>query len=453
MKKTLFLRVGSMVVLFLFTLLLWPVQAQEICWNINPTPLPTPTGTWHCTVVHSGKIYIIGGTNLTHYAEKVFFANINPDGTVGSWSETTPLPEPRAGNALVWNNFVYVIGGYGPTWEGRGQQNTVFYASINADGTIGEWGTTKTLPERTSDFASVVKDGRIYVMGGYNGFTYRDEVYFAPINSDGSLGDWQTTTPLPQRYCGMSGLAYRGTVYVIGGIHAYDQSLRWVYKASINQDGTLGNWQEAPPLPEARSYAGVALSGENVYVVGGQGPMGTGDFHKTVYRANIQILDWMEIFESLPEQRQSHSLVTFQGRLYVIGGDASIVDGHPVRRDTIYYSSTPTVPAIVDIDPDTLNLKSNGQWITAYISLLEAYSVEDIVPDTVCLAGIPAAWSEIQDSVYMGKFDRATVQTSVADEPDYDSAPKFYDLLLVVTGELVDGTPFEGSDTITVLKK
>jgi len=108
--------------------------------------------------------------------------------------------------------------------------------------------------------------------------------------------------------------------------------------------------------------------------------------------------------------------------------------------------------ALVDIDPDTLNLKSNGQWITAYITLPEGYNVEDIVLETVEVEGIPAEWSEIQNGVYMAKFDRATVQSSLTNEPDHESAPKFYDLTLTVTGK-VAGTPFEGSDTITVLKK
>ena len=119
----------------------------------------------------------------------------------------------------------------------------------------------------------------------------------------------------------------------------------------------------------------------------------------------------------------------------------------------IWMSKIAPVPAAIDIDPDTLNLKSNGQWITAYITLPEGYNVEDIVLETVYLDGISAAWSEIQNGVYMVKFDRATVQTSLTNEPDYDSTPKFYDLLLTVTGELVDGTPFEGNDTTRVLSK
>lgn len=111
------------------------------------------------------------------------------------------------------------------------------------------------------------------------------------------------------------------------------------------------------------------------------------------------------------------------------------------------------LPATVDIDPDTLNLKSNGQWITAYITLPEGYNVEDIVLETVYLDGIPVAWSEIQNGVSMVKFNRTAIQSSVASEPDYESAPKSYDLMLTVTGELADGTLFEGSDTIRVLQK
>lgn len=128
--------------------------------------------------------------------------------------------------------------------------------------------------------------------------------------------------------------------------------------------------------------------------------------------------------------------------------------GHGQGASEIYYTKVSVaVTATVDIDPDTLNLKSNGQWITVYITLPEGYNVEDIVLETVYLDGIPAAWSDIQNGVYMIKFDRATVQASATNEPDYESALKFYDLPLTVTGQLVDGTSFEGSDTITVIKR
>jgi len=106
----------------------------------------------------------------------------------------------------------------------------------------------------------------------------------------------------------------------------------------------------------------------------------------------------------------------------------------------------------VDINPDTLNLKSNGQWITAYITLLEGYNVEDIDLATVKVDGISAEWSEIQNGVYMAKFDRAKVRDTLTSMIDYEDGVKFYDLTLTVTCE-VAGQPFEGSDTITVIKK
>jgi len=107
--------------------------------------------------------------------------------------------------------------------------------------------------------------------------------------------------------------------------------------------------------------------------------------------------------------------------------------------------------ATVDIDPDTLNLKSNGQLITAYITLPEGYSVEDIVLETVEVEGIPAEWGEIQNGVLMVKVDRVMVQNTLTGMIDYEEGVKFYDIELTVTGELTDGTPFEGNDTIRII--
>ena len=116
--------------------------------------------------------------------------------------------------------------------------------------------------------------------------------------------------------------------------------------------------------------------------------------------------------------------------------------------ETFIETFIPPLEATVDINPDTLNLKSRGRWITAFITLPEGYSVGDIDPDSVYLGEIESAWSKIQDEVFMVKFDRAELIECLGTPED-----KFSEATLEVTGILTDGTPFEGSDTIKVIKK
>lgn len=109
----------------------------------------------------------------------------------------------------------------------------------------------------------------------------------------------------------------------------------------------------------------------------------------------------------------------------------------------------------IDINPDTLNLNSNGKWITCYIELPEGYDVEDIDVSTIWLNGqvqpesSPTGIGDCDDdglTELMLKFDRTEVGEilEVGDEVD-----------IIVTGDLndTDGTSFAGIDTIRVINK
>jgi hypothetical protein len=112
------------------------------------------------------------------------------------------------------------------------------------------------------------------------------------------------------------------------------------------------------------------------------------------------------------------------------------------------------IPANIDVEPKTLNLKSKGNWVTAYIELPESYSVADINVPTVMLNGtVPAGLkpTTIGDFDFDGipdlmlKFNRsAIVQYIVSQEA------KFASVTLTLSGHLKDGTSFQGSDVLKV---
>jgi len=113
----------------------------------------------------------------------------------------------------------------------------------------------------------------------------------------------------------------------------------------------------------------------------------------------------------------------------------------------------PTIQAAVDIDPDTLNLKSKGKWITCYIELPEGYDVADIDVSTMMLNGqVPAEsrptaildYDEDGTTELMVKFSRSAVQNILPAEGEAE---------ITVVGELDDGTAFEGKDTIRIIDK
>jgi hypothetical protein len=104
------------------------------------------------------------------------------------------------------------------------------------------------------------------------------------------------------------------------------------------------------------------------------------------------------------------------------------------------------IEAAVEIKPDTLNLRSKGKWINCKIWLPEDYNVADVNSETVFLEDeIPAEWIWFNEkqNVVMAKFARSQIQQIL--EPG--------EVELTVTGFLVDGTYFKGTDTIRVINK
>ena len=115
------------------------------------------------------------------------------------------------------------------------------------------------------------------------------------------------------------------------------------------------------------------------------------------------------------------------------------------------------IVATVDIKPDTFSFKRRAEWVTGYIELPEGYDVKDINISTLLLNGFfPAAPKPTEIGDYdsdgipdlMIKFDISALhlETNIASQ---DTG--FMNVEVTVTGELYDGTLFQGSDTLKII--
>jgi len=104
----------------------------------------------------------------------------------------------------------------------------------------------------------------------------------------------------------------------------------------------------------------------------------------------------------------------------------------------------------VKLTPDTLNLQSKGKWITCHIRLGGDYNVADVNSYSVFLEdeiGAERIWVEEQDQVLITKFSREDLCQMLAELGELG------DVELTVSGQLLDGTRFEGTDSIKVIDK
>ncbi len=113
------------------------------------------------------------------------------------------------------------------------------------------------------------------------------------------------------------------------------------------------------------------------------------------------------------------------------------------------YSHLNLIPVVnvkIEIRPETLNLTSKSKWISCRILLPEGYSVSDIDSDTILIERRFKAdwyWYSEKQQVVMAKFRRSQLDSFL--EPG--------EIELIVSCHLIDGTYFEGVDTVRVIDK
>ena len=286
--------------------------------------LPTAT-TYASAVAYNGFIYFMGGANSSVDVPTVDYAQITSAGAVANWSYSTSTSNGSLPNAIdasasaVYNGYIYEIGGCEPSCNPIA---TVDYIAINSNGTLGTWNSTSTLPSTSSNSTAVAYGGYLYNIGGCAASCPSTVVDYALINSNGSLGSWASTASLPTGDYAATAAVYNGYIYEIGGCASSCPSTVVDY-ASINSNGTLGTWTATTALLAANQAAASVVYNGYIYEMGGYTVSGsTAAVDYAPINANGTIGSWVAT-ASLVAATYSANAVVYNGYIYEIAGFTS----------------------------------------------------------------------------------------------------------------------------------
>jgi len=139
-------------------------------------------------------------------------------------------------------------------------------------------------------------------------------------------------------------------------------------------------------------------------------------------------------------------------------------EGNLHYTDSPYSHITETIPlpiisANIDVDPNALNLRSEGKWITCFIELPEGYNIDDIDVSSILLNDsisvdptAPTSSGDYDNDTVpdlMVKFARDEVALYISEY--ISNSERFTVVTLTLTGNLHTGAQFMGSDTIKVI--
>ncbi len=337
---------------------------------------------------YNNRLYLVGGRSTSGPVSTVEIADITPTGKLGAWTTSTSLPDNTYGHgAAIYNDRIYVLGGSNSV--GGSLSSAVFYNNINPDGTLNNWVQTTSLPQGRftgGGTMAAVWGAYIYVSSGCSavnasGFCtgVHSNIQLASINADGSLDSWNTIGTAVDERLGGNLLAWRGHLYRVGGCVSQSlvngdcgsSTLDLIRVGKINRDGDAstvgesfangsGDCTGANPaqcnLP-GTAYVGNMLTNSfiyngHLYVTGGctnnscsttsndvvytaiatDGSMTRPETCNGSYEGGT----WCYLANVLPSGVAASSPVTFGGYAYLVGGLTGGANTNTLLRAQLY---------------------------------------------------------------------------------------------------------------------
>lgn len=217
---------------------------------VDGTAIPAQRGAGNVAVIGS-KVYIIGGyKNAIDYELPMpgLIADINPDGTVGTWTEDTDFDSlVTGGETFRTSNRLYLVGG--SHLANLNPDNEVIYYNIIDDVLLPEKNQAPSMRHTRQSFGLVVTRNRVYAIGGC-GTTPEDTVEFSTIDAGENLGPWEWGYPLPVPIRFVTAVFTGTKIYAFGTTYrpetpddAFDYK-SYCFSADVDEYGVAGDWTQ-----------------------------------------------------------------------------------------------------------------------------------------------------------------------------------------------------------------
>ena len=199
-------------------------STDGIAWQQATANAPWGQRNLHVTMVHDGKIWVMGGQTVPQFVPDVpeaFYNDVwnSTDGV--NWTQVTAhapwSPRGMIQGSVEFNGRVWLLGG--GTYDTPAHPTRLFYNEVwsSADGV--QWRKDAIAPWAPRQYHSVaVFDNKMWVMAGGNRSTpgyNRNDVWYS---SDGV--DWTElpNTPWPTRHAGTA-FVHDGHLWMVAGSH------------------------------------------------------------------------------------------------------------------------------------------------------------------------------------------------------------------------------------------
>ncbi|MDO9015884.1 MAG: hypothetical protein Q8S73_14180 [Deltaproteobacteria bacterium] len=248
----------------------------------------------------------------------------------GPFVEDRPLPRGALdADGFVMDGWWYLLGGQ---TDATHTSTELLSAPVQPDGTLGQWSARTPYPLALLDHITLAHAGRVYLTGGaqdLGGDNVRQLVaarFGSPAAGD--IPRWTDAPDNPVRRFGHEAVLAAGFLYTLGGDDG-DRATDDVSVATVLPDGSLAPWRRTSPLPDGvNQFLAGAGTSRHLWALGGcrrKDCETVSNIERRMFVADIQTdgaLSPWRLAGMLPLANYDQKAVVTGGRVVMVGGRA-----------------------------------------------------------------------------------------------------------------------------------